>query len=77
MMDRRSHEPADAADDPAITMSEAVNQALDLAMAEDPEVFVIGEDIEDPIGGVMKGTKGLSTRYGRERVERPLSLIHI
>jgi pyruvate/2-oxoglutarate/acetoin dehydrogenase E1 component len=74
MMDRRSPEPAGAPDEPAITMSEAVNQALDLAMAEDPEVFVIGEDIEDPIGGVMKGTKGLSTRYGRERVRNtPIS----
>ena len=74
MMDRRSQEPAGAPDDPAVTMSEAVNQALDLAMAEDPEVFLIGEDIEDPIGGVMKGTKGLSTRYGRERVRNtPIS----
>ncbi len=55
-------------------MSEAVNQAIDLAMAEDPDVFLIGEDIEDPIGGVMKGTKGLSTKYGRERVRNtPIS----
>jgi acetoin:2,6-dichlorophenolindophenol oxidoreductase subunit beta len=74
MMELDSQEPAGAPEDPATTMSEAVNQALDLAMAEDPEVFVIGEDIEDPIGGVMKGTKGLSTRYGRERVRNtPIS----
>jgi pyruvate/2-oxoglutarate/acetoin dehydrogenase E1 component len=63
-----------APDDPAATMSEAVNQAIDQAMADDPDVFVIGEDIEDPIGGVMKGTKGLSTKYGRERVRNtPIS----
>jgi len=63
-----------ATDDPAATMSEAVNQAIDQAMADDPDVFVIGEDIEDPIGGVMKGTKGLSTKYGRERVRNtPIS----
>ncbi len=61
-------------DEPVATMSEAVNQAIDQAMADDPDVFVIGEDIEDPIGGVMKGTKGLSTKYGRERVRNtPIS----
>ncbi|MGH9096205.1 MAG: alpha-ketoacid dehydrogenase subunit beta, partial [Acidimicrobiales bacterium] len=43
-------------------------------MAEDPEVFLLGEDIEDPIGGVMKGSKGLSTKYGRQRVRNtPIS----
>ena len=50
------------------TMSGAVNQALDGALAEDPNVFLLGEDIEDPAGGVMKATVGLSTKYGRERV---------
>jgi len=60
--------------DPICTLSDAVNQAIDLAMSEDPEVFALGEDIEDPIGGVMKGTKGLSTKYGRERVRNtPIS----
>ena len=58
----------EASADPVCTLSDAVNQALDIAMAEDPEVFTLGEDIEDPIGGVMKGTKGLSTKYGRSRV---------
>jgi pyruvate/2-oxoglutarate/acetoin dehydrogenase E1 component len=62
------------ATDPICTLSDAVNQAIDLAMSEDPEVFALGEDIEDPIGGVMKGTKGLSTKYGRERVRNtPIS----
>jgi pyruvate/2-oxoglutarate/acetoin dehydrogenase E1 component len=66
--------PDTESDEAAHTMSEAINQAIDLAMGEDPEVFVIGEDIEDPIGGVMKGTKGLSTKYGRERVRNtPIS----
>lgn len=59
---------------PVCTMSEAVNQAIDLAMATDPSVFALGEDIEDPTGGVMKGTKGLSTKYGRQRVRNtPIS----
>ena len=63
-----------ARDAPVHTLSEAVNQAIDLAMAKDPEVICLGEDIEDPIGGVMKGTKGLSTKYGRHRVRNtPIS----
>ena len=38
-------------------------------MAADPSVFLLGEDIGDEEGGgVFKVTKGLSTRYGRERV---------
>ena len=64
----------DQADDPKDTMSGAINQAIDLAMGEDPEVIYLGEDVEDPIGGVMKGTKGMSTKYGRERVRNtPIS----
>jgi acetoin:2,6-dichlorophenolindophenol oxidoreductase subunit beta len=61
-------------EEPVRTLSEAVNQAIDLAMEADPSVFALGEDIEDPVGGVMKGTKGLSTKYGRERVRNtPIS----
>ncbi len=60
--------------DQVISLAEAVNQAIDTAMADDPNVFALGEDIEDPIGGVMKGTQGLSTKYGRERVRNtPIS----
>lgn len=59
---------------PAGTFSDAVCQALELAMEADPSVLLLGEDIEDPIGGVMKGTRGLSTKYGRERVRNtPIS----
>ncbi|HLN18490.1 MAG TPA: pyruvate dehydrogenase complex E1 component subunit beta [Acidimicrobiales bacterium] len=55
-------------EDPVHTLSEGVNQALDEAMSDDETVFCLGEDIEDPIGGVMRGTRGLSTKYGRARV---------
>ena len=47
---------------------QAINEALDLAMAADPDVILLGEDIEDPAGGIVKATAGLSTKYGRERV---------
>ena len=57
-----------------LTMGAAINQALDEALAADPSVFLLGEDIMDPAGGVMQVTKGLSTKYGRDRVrETPIS----
>ena len=52
-----------------LTMIQAVNLALDEAMAADPKVIAIGEDIGDREGGgVMGVTKGLSTKYGDNRV---------
>lgn len=53
------------------TMSfvEATNLALDWAMKEDPSVLVLGEDVGDAQGGgVAHVTKGLSSRYGDDRV---------
>lgn len=48
---------------------QAVNLALDDAMAEDPNVILLGEDIGDAEGGGVLGvTKGLSTKYGEARV---------
>jgi acetoin:2,6-dichlorophenolindophenol oxidoreductase subunit beta len=47
----------------------ATFMALDEAMALDPTVVVFGEDVADPQGGgVMKATKGLSTKWGNARV---------
>jgi len=51
-----------------MTMAQAINSALHLAMDADSRVVVLGEDVADPIGGVLKITKGLSTKYGRDRV---------
>lgn len=52
-----------------ISFAQAINQALDEAMAADPTVFLIGEDIADNQGGgVFKATNGLSTKYGPSRV---------
>ncbi len=51
------------------TILEALNLALRDAMAEDPKVVVLGEDVADPEeGGVVGVTKGLSTQFGAERV---------
>ncbi|MBB5164015.1 alpha-ketoacid dehydrogenase subunit beta [Mycobacterium sp. AZCC_0083] len=46
----------------------AMTSALECAMETDEKVILLGEDIADPIGGVFKITKGLSTRFGRHRV---------
>lgn len=51
-----------------MSMCEAINHTLDQAMASDERVFLMGEDIHDPAGGVVKATAGLSTKYGLERV---------
>jgi pyruvate dehydrogenase E1 component beta subunit len=52
-----------------ITMLEAINRALHDAMEADPKVLVLGEEVADPEeGGVMGVTKGLSTKFGEERV---------
>ncbi len=48
---------------------QAVNQALDEAMALDPNVILLGEDIGDEEeGGVVGVTRGLSSKYGKARV---------
>ena len=53
----------------SISFTEAYHIALDEAMAADPSVFLLGEDIGDKEGGgVFKVTKGLSTKYGDKRV---------
>jgi pyruvate/2-oxoglutarate/acetoin dehydrogenase E1 component/TPP-dependent pyruvate/acetoin dehydrogenase alpha subunit len=51
-----------------IMFGQAVNEAMDQALAADDSVFLLGEDIEDPAGGIVKATYGLSTKYGRSRV---------
>ncbi len=50
------------------TFGEAVNEALDIALSSDPSVLVLGEDLEDPAGGIVKQTYELSTKHGRSRV---------
>ncbi|HTF54730.1 MAG TPA: alpha-ketoacid dehydrogenase subunit beta [Pseudonocardia sp.] len=60
--------------DKKTTMVAALAQTLDWALDTDPDVFLMGEDIIDPTGGAFGITKGLSTKYGRERVrETPIS----
>jgi pyruvate dehydrogenase E1 component beta subunit len=52
-----------------INIIQALNWALDDAMAADKNVILFGEEVADPEGGgIMKVTQGLSTKYGEARV---------
>ena len=56
-----------------ITLVEAVNLALARAMADDPGVVVLGEDVGKD-GGVFRATLGLLEKFGPERViDTPLA----
>jgi pyruvate/2-oxoglutarate/acetoin dehydrogenase E1 component len=52
----------------ALTVAQALNDALDYALADDPDVILLGEDIGRPAGGVYKVTDGLEERHGVDRV---------
>jgi len=68
-----------------LSMVAAINEALHIALAADPDVIVLGEDvaggggradqgIEDAWGGIMGATRGLLTRFGAQRVrDTPIS----
>ena len=49
-----------------LTMAQALNRALRDAMAEDPTVLVLGEDV-GPLGGVFRVTDGLTAEFGEDR----------
>jgi pyruvate dehydrogenase E1 component beta subunit len=54
---------------PTVTILAAIAKAYHDAMAEDPKVITLGEDLADPEGGgIAKITKGLSTAFGDDRV---------
>ena len=68
----------DASTEPVVerklSFANAIGEALDIAMSLDPGVFLLGEDIEDPGGGSFGANKGLTVKYGRERVRNtPIS----
>jgi len=52
----------------SIVMVDAINHALHEEMAFNDKMYIFGEDIADGKGGVFTATKGLSTKYGNERV---------
>jgi 2-oxoisovalerate dehydrogenase E1 component beta subunit len=53
---------------PRVTLVESINLALARALAEDPDVVLIGEDV-GVNGGVFRATAGLQERFGKLRVQ--------
>lgn len=60
-----------------LTMIEAVRDAMDVAMAQDPHVVVFGQDV-GYFGGVFRCTAGLQKKYGANRCfDAPISELGI
>lgn len=51
-----------------IVMVDAINHALHEELERNPDTFIFGEDIADGKGGVFTATKGLSSKFGPQRV---------
>ncbi len=51
---------------PAMNMIQALNSALDVMLARDPDVLVFGEDV-GYFGGVFRVTEGLQKKHGLTR----------
>ena len=51
-----------------VVLVDAINHALHEEMDRDGDILVFGQDIADGKGGVFTATKGLSTKFGSERV---------
>ena len=52
----------------SIVMVDAINHALHEEMEFNDKIYVFGEDVADSKGGVFTATKGLSTKFGFDRV---------
>ncbi len=56
-----------------LTFAKAINSALDTALANDPRVLIMGEDV-GKLGGVFRVTDGLQAKHGTQRVlDTPLA----
>ncbi|KPK42863.1 MAG: acetoin dehydrogenase [Omnitrophica WOR_2 bacterium SM23_29] len=56
-----------------LTVSEAIRETLDQALARDKQVFIMGQGVDDP-AGMFGMTLELHKKYGNERVfDTPLS----
>jgi pyruvate dehydrogenase E1 component beta subunit len=57
-----------------INLKDAITEAIREEMERDDRVFLLGEDIQDPFGGVFQITLGLTEQFGSRRVvETPIS----
>jgi pyruvate/2-oxoglutarate/acetoin dehydrogenase E1 component len=54
-------------------VSENLNRGLHRAMATDPDLYLLGEDVADPYGGAFRVTRGLSTAFPDRVLSTPIS----
>src|SRR3546814_20078802 len=59
--------PEHEGDSVRMNMIQAINSAMDVMMARDPDVIVMGEDV-GYFGGVFRATAGLQAKSGKRRV---------
>jgi 2-oxoisovalerate dehydrogenase E1 component beta subunit len=60
-----------------MNMIQAINSAMEVVMARDPDVIVMGEDV-GYFGGVFRATAGLQAKFGKTRVfDTPITEIGI
>jgi pyruvate/2-oxoglutarate/acetoin dehydrogenase E1 component len=52
---------------------ESLNSGLHKAFSDNPNVYLLGEDVLDPYGGAFKVARGLSTRYPDRVITTPIS----
>jgi 2-oxoisovalerate dehydrogenase E1 component len=52
----------------SVVMVDAINHALAEEMDRNPKMLIYGEDVAGKKGGVFTATKGLTTRFGDDRV---------
>jgi len=63
----------DPAEGRVVSYAQAINEALTLALENDPSVFVLGQGVDDPLA-MFGTTRGLPAKYGPDRVfDTPLS----
>lgn len=65
--------PAELPEGTDCRMADAINMSFKHALETNKDACFFGEDIEDPLGGVFKLTKGLSTEYPGRVVNSPLA----
>jgi 2-oxoisovalerate dehydrogenase E1 component len=65
--ERLQYEKTEPAGKP-IVLVDAINHALREEMERNDKIYVFGEDVADGKGGVFTATKGLSTKFGNDRV---------
>ena len=57
----------------SVTYIDAIHQAMEELLEEDPLVFIYGEDIAGKFGGAFKATKGLADRFPDRVRNAPIS----